>query len=226
VHTRVHGVEESRAFRTGWIYSAGVSITAIVPLKALARSKQRLADHLADTERRALVASLFTHVVQVCATAPQVDDVCAVVGDDAGADLARSAGVLYVREPAAGLNGAVAHATARVRTTASLVVVADLPQLSVSDIGQVVAAGGGGDPVVVVARTHDGGTGALLRRPAAVIAPAFGPASATRHLAAAQRGHVRAVLLSPPGLRHDVDRADDLDRYAGAAGGHRHPPHR
>jgi len=191
-----------------------VSITAIVPLKALRRSKERLADRLDGDERAALMARLFTHVVGICAVTPAITDVCAVVGDEHGAGLAREARVPWLREPAAGLNVAVTHATDRVRGGASLVVVADLPELTVTDIVRVVAAGAVG-PTVVVARTHDGGTGALLRRPADVIAPAFGAASAAAHLAAGQRAGVRTALLSTPGFVHDVDRAADLDRYAG-----------
>lgn len=203
--------------RAGSTYSARVSITAIVPLKALRRSKQRLAGLLDDDERVALMADLFGQVVRVCVGAPSVTDVCAVVGDERGAVLARAAGIAWLREPTAGLNAAVSHATGRTRADASLVVVADLPELTTDDIERVTAAGEAA-PTVVVARTHDGGTGALFRRPADVIAPAFGRASAAAHLAAAQRAGVRAVLLSTPGLVHDVDHVDDLDRYAGRRG--------
>lgn len=208
---------ESRASRAGSIYSAQVSITAIVPLKALRRSKQRLADRLGGDERAALMARLFTHVVGICASTPAVTAVIAVVGDEHGGQLAREAGVAWLREPTAGLNAAVTHATRRLTTDASLVVVADLPELTVDDIERVAAAGSVG-PTVVVARTHDGGTGALLRRPADVIAPAFGVASAAAHLAAGLRAGVRTTLLSTPGVVHDVDRVGDLDRYAGAPG--------
>jgi 2-phospho-L-lactate guanylyltransferase len=68
---------------------------------------------------------------------------------------------------------------------------------------------------VLVAPTHDGGTGALLRRPADVIAPAFGVASAAAHLRAARQAGVRAGLIWRPGLARDIDHPADLDRYAG-----------
>lgn len=203
------------------IYSARMSIAAIVPLKALPLSKRRLAGRLADHEREALMAALFTHVLGVCRATGTVDDVWAVVGDDAGAGLADAAGVRWLPEPAADLNAAVAHATALANAAASLVVVADLPELAVADLEMVTAAGGHGAGVVV-ARTHDGGTGALLRRPADVVAPAFGQASAAAHLAAARGAGVRAALLSIPGLTHDLDRPADLDRHVGVAEGSRH----
>lgn len=195
-----------------------MSITAIIPLKPLGRAKQRLAGRYSSDERRALMTRLFVHVAGVCAATPRVARVRAVVGDDAGVELARAAGVEVVHEPPGGLNRAVAHATADLRDDTTLVVVADLPRLTVDDLTGVVEAGTH-HPGVVVAATRDGGTGALLRRPTSVIAPAYGAGSAGAHLAAAAAAGVRAVLLSSPGLAHDVDRPGDVDRYAGGVDG-------
>lgn len=195
-----------------------MSITAVIPLKPLVRAKQRLADRYSVDERRTLMTRLFGHVARVCAATPGVARVRAVVGDEVGAQLAREADVEVVLEPPGGLNRAVAHATADLDAAASLVVVADLPGLTVEDLTRVVEAGTH-EPSVVVAATRDGGTGALLRRPTAVIATAYGAGSAAAHLAAAAGAGVRAVLLSSPGLAHDVDRPDDVDRYAGGVDG-------
>lgn len=159
------------------------------------------------------MARLFTHVLRVCGDTPEISAVCAVVGDAEGARLARDAGATSLRETAGGLNAALREATAQLTTDASLIVVADLPDVSVDDLRRLAAAGRPG-PCVVVARTHDGGTGALLRRPADVIAPAFGAASAAAHLTAAQRLGIRAVLLSSPGLANDLDRPGDLEAPA------------
>ncbi len=211
---------ESRASAARATYPAGVSITAIVPLKALRFSKQRLASRVPADERQALMGRLFTHVLRTCADTPGITSVLAVVGDAGGAALAREVGVPSMRERGGGLNAALREATAHVDGDASLVVVADLPRLSVTDLRRVVAAGAV-SPCVVVASTHDGGTGALLRRPPAVIAPAFGPASASAHLDAAQQAGVRAILLTSRGLADDLDRPGDLDRFAGG-GSDRH----
>lgn len=192
-----------------------MSVTAIVPLKNLHDSKRRLTGRLSARQRRSLMRELFLRVVDVCVAAPSIAVTLAVVGDDAGAALARTRPVDVVREPGAGLNGAVRYATRRVAPgAASLVVVADLPELTVADLEAVIDAGAAG-PGVMVAPTSDGGTGALLRRPAAVIAPAFGTGSAAAHLAGAQLAGVRAGMLVRPGLARDVDRPTDLDRYAG-----------
>ena len=194
-----------------------VSVTAIVPLKALDLAKQRLAGRLTAGERRTLMTDAFLHVVDACLATPAIRDVIAVVGDDAGVALAATRPVTVMREPGGGLNRAVAHATGAVPPReASLVVVADLPELTRDDLTALVALlRPHPDRQVLVAPTHDGGTGALLRRPAAVIAPAFGSASATAHLSAAQAAGVRAGMIWRPGMARDVDRPADLDRYAG-----------
>ena len=196
-----------------------VSVTAIVPLKALDHAKQRLSGRLTAGERRALMRTVFLHVLDACLATPEIDRVIAVVGDDDGAALAARRAVTVVREPGGGLNRAVWHASDGLPAdSASLVVVADLPELAAADLSAGITAGGG-TPGVLVAPTHDGGTGALLRRPAAVIAPAFGGASAAAHLRAAQDAGVRAGLICRPGLARDIDRPADLDRYAGLVTG-------
>ena len=162
---------------------------------------------------------LFLHVVHTCMTAASIDRTLAVVGDDVGLALARQRGVTAVHDPGDGLNSALRHATAQLPADAtSLIVVADLPGVTGDDLDAIVAAGRV-TPTVIVAPTRDGGTGALLRNPGAIIPPAFGGRSAAEHLAAAQAAGARAGLIVRPGLAHDVDRPADLDRYAGLVGG-------
>lgn len=189
-----------------------MSVTAIVPLKALEHSKQRLSGRLSAIERHALMRGLFLHVLDVCMAAECIDETLAIVSGDAGVALARQRSVTVVRDPGGDLNSALRYATVRLpRESTSLVVVADLPQVTVDDLEAIVSAGRQA-PTVLVAPTHDGGTGALLRRPARIIAPAFGPGSAAAHLLAAQAAGVRAGVIMRPGLAYDVDRPEDLDR--------------
>lgn len=183
---------------------------AVVPLKALSRAKGRLAGHLPARDRRELVAWMFARVIAACRGASGVGAVLVVAGDDAAADLARGLAVQVVVERKPGLAAAMAaadHATAA--ATASLVVAADLPLAGADDLDTVCRAGRRG-PCVVVVPTRDGGTAALLRRPAGVIVPAYGPSSATAHLAAAAAAGARAVRLTVPALAFDVDTAEHL----------------
>lgn len=203
-------------------------ITAIVPLKALDKAKGRLAGDLDASSRRALVAWMFGRVMAACHEAALVTRVLVVAGDRAGAGLAAEHDAQIVVEPRPGLQRALATAEAVAsrtrRPAATLVVAADLPLALGADLDRVCAAGGesGGassphpcGPAVVVAPTRDGGTGALYRRPPAVIGTRYGPGSAAAHLRLAAAAGVNAVLTQVPGLALDVDTAGQLREAAG-----------
>lgn len=190
--------------------TAGGAPLAVVPLKALDGAKSRLAGHLTPAERRALTCWMFSRVVAACRGASRVGDVLVVAGDEAGAVLARRNGVDVIVERRPGLAAALATADrAAGQAPATVVVAADLPLATPSAVDAVCLEGAEG-PCVVVAPTRDGGTGALLRRPAGVVATAYGPGSADRHLAAAGTAGVHAVRIEIPALSLDVDTAEHL----------------
>ena len=188
-----------------------MSVTAIIPLKALPQAKGRLAGALDADERRAVTTWMATAVLEACARCEQISDILLVAGDEAGAALAaeRGARALVVAEP--GLAAALHEADRAVAGAAcTLVVAADLPALTAEDLTAVITAAGDEGPIVVVAPTSDGGTGALLRRPAGVIATAYGPGSAARHAALAAAAGVRVCVVERPGLAADVDTPEQL----------------
>lgn len=202
-----------------------MQVTAVVPLKALAQAKRRLAADLDVADRLQLVAWMFARVVDACRRSRHLDRLLVVAGDDTAAALARAHGVQWVLvEPTPGLAAAMA-AGDRVAAdaAATLVVAADLPLITPGELDAVCRAGQDG-PCVVVATTDDGGTGALLRRPPAVVATAFGGRSAAAHLRLAGDAGVRAVRLRLPGLALDIDtpgqlRAAGLRRHGGDVAG-------
>lgn len=187
-----------------------MAVTAIVPLKALAHAKSRMAGHLDEAGRRELVAWMLDRVLDACLGAEAVSHVIVVAGDAQAAAEAIRWGVEVVVEPAAGLAAALATGD---RTAAgmhvTLVVPADLPLATAADVDAVCAAGAHVPSVVVVA-TRDGGTGALLRRPGGVVGTAFGPGSAAAHLGLAAAAGIRPVRLDLPNLAFDVDTPGDL----------------
>jgi 2-phospho-L-lactate/phosphoenolpyruvate guanylyltransferase len=188
------------------IYSARVTVTAIIPLKALSAAKGRLADAMSPVDRRAFTIWMANRVITACRATPAIEDILVVAGDEDAANVGRDAGVrvIVVTEP--GLDIAL-HAADEVtaQSAVTIIVAADLPQLTPTDLSAVVAAAAGTDPVVVVAPTHDGGTGALLRRPAGVISPAYGPGSAAAHEALAHAASARVAIVRREGLAADVD---------------------
>jgi 2-phospho-L-lactate/phosphoenolpyruvate guanylyltransferase len=179
---------------------------AIVPVKALADAKGRLAGAMEPAARRRLVAAMLDAVLDACAACRHVDEVLVVAGDHDAAALAAHRPVRVLVEPAAGLNVALVTADAATAGAGTTVVVAaDLPRIRAEDLDDVFAAAAGSARAVVVAPTVDGGTAVLLRRPAAVIPTAYGPGSASAHVALADAAGVPAAVVDNDNLAHDVD---------------------
>ncbi len=181
---------------------------ALVPLRAPGEGKSRLADVLDPEQRAALSVAMLADVTAALA-AGGLAEIVVVAGGDAAVAAGGELGLEVLPDPAgcSGLDDALAAAARRVgghRHT--LVVAADLPHLRADDVRAVLEP----DAEVVIAPTAAGGTGALLRRPAAVIGTAYGPGSALAHHALAIAAGVRTAWVDRGGLHLDVDTFTDL----------------
>lgn len=191
-------------------------LTAVVPLKAIPRSKTRMAPALSAEDRALLLHRTFERVAQALADADSVVDAVVVVGDATGRAWARALGLATLTEPdgGVGLNAALAAADLHLGERPTVVLPADLPLVTGADVDR--AAGAASTPrCIVVAPTADGGTGALVRVPGGVIRPCFGPASAEAHVAEARRCGVAAHVVTIAGLALDLDRPADITQAGG-----------
>jgi 2-phospho-L-lactate/phosphoenolpyruvate guanylyltransferase len=177
----------------------------LVPVKALAEAKGRLAPEVGPLQRRLLAIAMFEDVVAALQAVPGLERPVVVSPDREVWRRADAMGCRVVEEPpeAGDLNGALAAAAAAANGSALLVVAADLPLASAAGLERVLAAATA--PVAVVPSHDGGGTNVLAWRDPASFAPSFGPASAARHLAVPG-----AVRVDEPGLALDVDTAADL----------------
>jgi 2-phospho-L-lactate/phosphoenolpyruvate guanylyltransferase len=182
----------------------------LVPVKALAEAKGRLAPEVGPLQRRLLAIAMFEDVVAALQSVQGLDRPVVVSPDREVWRRADAMGCRVVEEPAGAgdLNGALVAAAATANGSGLLVVAADLPLASAAGLERVLAAATA--PVAVVPSHDGGGTNVLAWRDPASFAPSFGPASAARHLAVPG-----AVRVDEPGLALDVDTADDLRRVAG-----------
>jgi len=191
------------------------AVHALIAVKRLDQAKSRLADRLRPEHRARLVLAMLADTMTATTSVPGIAAVTVVTPDAAVADLTRSLGGHVHPEPAAdsadSLNAALAAAAAGVRARHGgvdlLALQADLPALRPDELADVLATAPRGGRAIVT--DHAGtGTAALLVRDGGELAPAFGPDSARRHIAAG------AVDLPGewPGLRRDVDTAADLER--------------
>jgi 2-phospho-L-lactate guanylyltransferase len=113
----------------------------------------------------------------------------------------------WIGEPApGGLNAAAAAGVTTADGAPWLVIHADLPAITPTDVavGAALAAAG-----TVLAPSHDGGT-SLVGGVAPSFPFAYGPGSFFRHLTATA-GH--ATILVRPGLALDLDAPRDLDAF-------------
>ena len=183
----------------------------LVPLKALAEAKGRLAPAVGPLQRRLLVIAMFEDVVAALQAVPALAAPVVVSPDREVWRRADAMGCRVVEEPPGpgDLNGALAAAAAAAGDgEALLVVAADLPLASAAGLERVLAAAGA--PVTVVPSADGGGTNVLAWRDPATFAPSFGPDSAARHLAVPG-----AVRVDDPELSLDVDTVEDLRLAAG-----------
>lgn len=191
----------------------------ILPVKALARAKARLAPDFDEAQRLEIARALLDDALALCASVDFLD--WWVVTDDPGvAALAEDAGLRLVPDPAAGLNGAIgAGVNAALAAGAGSVTVipGDVPLAYRGDLVDLLDTGATSD-VVLVPSGDDGGTNALFLSPPGLIEPAFGPGSLQRHIALAEREGYRCTILALPRLALDIDTPADVDAFLAKAG--------
>jgi 2-phospho-L-lactate guanylyltransferase len=185
---------------------------AVVPVKALAATKSRLAARAGRESVRRLSLAMMADVVEVLRSVRGLARVAVVTPDPEVAEAARQAGAEALLRDAPGLNASIELAAAELapeRGAGLLVVLGDVAALAAPELARLLEAGAGGG--VVLAPSRDGGTSALLRIPRDAIPARFGPDSAKRHREEALRAGVRFVELALPSLAIDVDRVEDAE---------------
>jgi 2-phospho-L-lactate guanylyltransferase len=183
----------------------------LVPLKALAEAKGRLAPAVGPLQRRLLAIAMFEDVIAALQAVPALAAPVVVSPDREVWRRADAMGCRVVEEPPGpgDLNGALTAAAAAAGDGEGLLVVAaDLPLASAAGLERVLAAAQA--PVAVVPSADGGGTNVLAWRDPATFAPSFGADSAARHLAVPG-----AVRVDDPELSLDVDTVEDLRLAAG-----------
>jgi 2-phospho-L-lactate/phosphoenolpyruvate guanylyltransferase len=187
----------------------------VVPLKPLARAKSRLADGAAgarETDRAGLALAFAQDTVRAALASTHVRSV-AVVTDDAraGAELHALGAHIVPDAPGDGLNAALAHGAAAVRTllpdAALAALNADLPALRPWELTRVLNAAAA-FPRAFLADAAGIGTTLLSALPGSELRPAFGVRSRERHLAS---GAAEITLSEVASVRTDVDTGEDLE---------------
>jgi 2-phospho-L-lactate/phosphoenolpyruvate guanylyltransferase len=183
----------------------------IVPVKPLQEGKSRLASVLTPVERATLMSRLLQQLLLRAQSAAMFDEILVVSRDPEVWALAHLTGAGALREEGRELNLALEQARRWALdqgAEAILVLPADLPLVTVTDLRQLVQLVYE-RPGVVLAPSRGGGTSALLLRPPNAIPFSFGLDSFRqhRHLAHAA-GHALQIYQSET-LAFDVDLPED-----------------
>jgi 2-phospho-L-lactate/phosphoenolpyruvate guanylyltransferase len=191
-------------------------VDLLLPMKPLATAKTRLRGAVNNRAAQAhtrLVLALARDTVAAASAATVVRRVVAICSDGVVRHALAVDGVEAVPdELAAGLNSALRYGEALLRAadpTATVAALpADLPALRPQELDCAIRLGlaTGGRAFC----TDQAGTGTtlLIAPPGSVLEPHFGPDSAAAHLASG----AQELLGNWPGLRCDVDTAEDLER--------------
>lgn len=179
---------------------------ALVPVKARARGKTRLAAILDECQRTALVRNLLRHVVAVLHDTAGIDRIALI-----SAECDELADVELIADRGLGLNACIAdgvRAARRAGAKFALVVPADLPALSSGDLARLLVAGRRSGFAIAPDR-HDSGTNGLCLDATLPLRFQFGRDSFQRHLHAASALGLAPAVVRRHGLAFDLDDADD-----------------
>jgi 2-phospho-L-lactate/phosphoenolpyruvate guanylyltransferase len=194
--------------------SGSGDVELIIAVKRLAAAKTRLAPVFSAATRERVVLAMLVDTLRAAAKVASLRGITVVTPDDAAADAARELGAAVLADPTPEdhcdpLNNAISAAEAVITSAPGappniVVLQGDLPALQPQELGEAVTAARAHSRSFVTDR-HGTGTAALFAFGTA-LRPAFGPDSAQRHR------HSGAVELTGPwpGLRCDIDTADDL----------------
>jgi 2-phospho-L-lactate/phosphoenolpyruvate guanylyltransferase len=195
-------------------------IWAIVPVKRLSLAKQRLSPVLSRSERAELVRTMLHDVLTTLCATPDLAGIIVVSGDPMVAKLATLFDARVVGDVMeTGVNAAVQQGlrTLEALSAGALILPADVPFATASDL-QAVIGELGHYPMVLAPALSDGGTNALAMRQPNLITPSFGDGSFARHQALARDGDggVGCGIVRTEGLGRDIDYPNDLARGAGS----------
>jgi 2-phospho-L-lactate/phosphoenolpyruvate guanylyltransferase len=186
-----------------------MSVQILIGLKQLSSAKQRLMRELSPAERRSLMITMLT-TVTAAARAAELGPVALATSEPDALSLASALEVDVVSDGGLPWNEGLVYALNRVAgiPSAVLYLAGDLPLLQARDLLDFVEAAP--SPGVAVARARDGGSNALLVKPAHALSPMFGrPRSSEVHRATAVRLGLTCQVVDIVGLALDVDTIED-----------------
>lgn len=183
---------------------------AVIPAKAFAEAKSRLAPTLRPEERARLAEAMLDHVLGAIRESGVVE-VIAVVSPSKNLPLPED--VVRIYQPSPGLNPGLQLGkewAASLGADALLIVFGDLPLITPDDVAGIVRLGQPEGTVVLAPDRHGQGTNAMLAHPPALARFAFGVGSYNKHRAIATNAGTAVQEYVSLGTTIDIDTPEDL----------------
>ncbi|HMV48653.1 MAG TPA: 2-phospho-L-lactate guanylyltransferase [Blastocatellia bacterium] len=187
----------------------------LIPVKDLARAKQRLAGIMPQEARTRLAWKMLERTFAAAAAVRTIDRVAVVTLYEPAIALAEKYGMEVIPETeqiseSASVDFGSREACKR-GATAVLRLPIDLPLITAEDIETILAYDQPGKPSVVIVPSRDGtGTNAILRRPPDLFPSHFGAGSLAKHLKEAELAGAECKVLHLPRIALDIDEPEDL----------------
>lgn len=187
---------------------------AVIPAKCFDRAKSRLAPVLSAEERRTLATDMFRTVMNAVQRSAAIDGLVVITDCEDVTEVARVRGARVFADVPGGLGASIGAALSRLSSEAdaAIVIMGDLPHITVGDVDAMVAMLSYAPAVLAPDREREG-TNALALRPPALFPTAFGRyGSFVEHLHRLEAAGVAPAIVTRPGLAFDVDSPDDVKR--------------
>ena len=183
--------------------------------KTTKRGKSRLSGVLGEDERTLLNFNMLSATLKTLSKVEEIDQVLVVSRDPSALALARDYNAKTVQEDGhPSLNMALKRAALAAKAYNAdgiIILPADLPLIKPGDIKTLIKLGKKTPVVVIAPDRRKEGTNALLMRPAGVIPFIFGPGSFKKHLQAAEKAGIEAVVCELETFGLDLDLPEDLE---------------
>jgi 2-phospho-L-lactate guanylyltransferase len=199
-----------------------MEVAIVIPVKELARAKQRLAPQLAPELRAELAATMMQDVFAAVTRARGAVSVFVVTSDARAIHSAEERGWSLLREDTQVSESASVDAglqeIAACGFKSVLRLPIDIPLVEPRDIEQLLSVRPAAPQCVIVPSRDGTGTNALLRTPPGLFPSHFGPQSFAKHCAEAEARGARISVIRNPRIELDLDDARDLREFLRAPG--------
>ena len=190
---------------------------ALVPVKDLSKSKQRLGSVLGPGEREGLMLAMVRDVLTAISAATSVQGILLVSRSPQIRVVAHHFGAeLFEESGGADLSCAMTEASnyllERHAAGSALIIPGDVPLVRSGDIENLLARDAS---VVLVPDLDDKGSNAIFTTPPSAITFHYGPGSFGRHVSAARAAGFEPAIVRDQRIGLDIDELRDLLRLPG-----------